>query len=1044
MVVRRSLSTVLLLLCAVFTLHGQTARPQSTMPSMRISARQIFSGMESAPTVSVGIAAERRMVIDPAQTTHYLRSATSLAIADFPIAPQSDGEIVLRRSRPIVDARTQFLVATPGGDVKVRGPEIESFTGTIRGEEGSKVYMSFVGGQMIASIQHADGRVYVLGPSRESGADSREHLIVNARATDPSGGSFNCLSDEITADLPVPPPSALTPTVAATKKLLQVSVAVETDSEFFTATGSDETKAQAYAMAIFSMVSAIYEEEIGVTFYIPWMKTWTNSPRDPYDVKGDGYALPAKVLPYWRDNYANVKRDVGHVMTSIGYGGGGLGYMDALCGKNGDYGFSCSSVQSGHSYPTFAFTYDVYIVAHELGHNFNAPHTHSCYWGAPIDTCVVDEGIQGGCLPSDQQPKPNPGSIMSYCGGTNNSAGLGYTLRMTFLPRVAALMRQTAEQAACLDEPDAPTVALVRPHGQESFDGTSPIDITWKSAKVTSVNLEYSSDAGTTWNSIEGDLPAVDEHYSWNPSSICSRKMLVRLSDAANNDVADTSILTFSIVANDPSGLVAYYPFNGNADDETPCGLYPAAGNARLDRDRSGVDQRAYSFNGSSNLRVPEFTADFPAISISWWFNLSTTAGVQVMVSQNWEEGGTFAVHSWNGVLGGAFWTETSGIPFQVWGPGIQANKWYHAVITYDGKVSKVYLNGAEVGSADGVNTLAIRTAPMYIGSRGPQEYTSGSLDEVRIYRRALTLDDVKKLYNEGGAAPQAPTLTTPPNNATGQPVSVKLVWNGAPNSTHYHVQVATGNEFKEADLVLNDSTVATASRDIASLQEDRTYYWRVAAYNEFGKGGWSEAFAFTTGAPTAPQAPALVSPANGAVDQPTAVHLSWGTSANALRYHVQVASSSDFAAQSIGIDDQTITTTTFDISGLGASTVYYWHVAATNAVGTSDWSEPYSFTTQGATAVPGSVQGVAGLAPVVVSASGDRLTLRFGVPSARDAEIRLYDEIGREVRLLYSGHTDVGTQVLDVDTRGLGPGVYYCKLRADDLVASRKLVLVK
>ena len=71
-----------------------------------------------------------------------------------------------------------------------------------------------------------------------------------------------------------------------------------------------------------------------------------DSPADPYNSQGNGVTLADSVKAYWKANYQNVKRDLAYVMTSfISYGGGGYGYYNALCGGNGDYSYSASSVQ---------------------------------------------------------------------------------------------------------------------------------------------------------------------------------------------------------------------------------------------------------------------------------------------------------------------------------------------------------------------------------------------------------------------------------------------------------------------------------------------------------------------------------------------------------------------------------------------------------------------------------------------------------------------------------------------------------------------------
>ncbi|MEY5034698.1 MAG: hypothetical protein RL447_1076, partial [Bacteroidota bacterium] len=102
-------------------------------------------------------------------------------------------------------------------------------------------------------------------------------------------------------------------------------------------------------------------------------------------------------------------------------------------------------------------------------------------------------------------------------------------------------------------------------------------------------------------------------------------------------------------------------------------------------------------------------------------------------------------------------------------------------------------------------------------------------------------------------------------------------------------------------------------------------------------------------GTPTAPAAPALLSPTNGATGRPiTNSAVSWSTSAGATSYTVELSTSTSFATP---LQSQTgLTATSASFSGLTALTTYYWRVGATNSVGTT-WSATWSFTT--ALAVP-------------------------------------------------------------------------------------------
>jgi hypothetical protein len=82
-------------------------------------------------------------------------------------------------------------------------------------------------------------------------------------------------------------------------------------------------------------------------------------------------------------------------------------------------------------------------------------------------------------------------------------------------------------------------------------------------------------------------------------------------------------------------------------------------------------------------------------------------------------------------------------------------NKWYHIVGTWDGTTNqnsmKIYVNGdLDAQATAQYPTIMQNTAPVWIGAwpTGPSAYYKGQIDEVKIYRRALTADEIKTLYN--------------------------------------------------------------------------------------------------------------------------------------------------------------------------------------------------------------------------------------------------------------------------------------------------------
>ena len=102
--------------------------------------------------------------------------------------------------------------------------------------------------------------------------------------------------------------------------------------------------------------------------------------------------------------------------------------------------------------------------------------------------------------------------------------------------------------------------------------------------------------------------------------------------------------------------------------------------------------------------------------------------------------------------------------------------------------------------------------------------------------------------YNVGltvvAGNPAVPTLTAPPDEATGQIFQPNFTWTAVPNVTEYTIEVATDPAFTN---IIESATVSNPSYDLVSVLEDGTvYYWRVQAANVCGTTD-SDIYSFTT-----------------------------------------------------------------------------------------------------------------------------------------------------------------------------------------------------
>ncbi len=546
-------SILLVIFIAIFHLTA-SATPQVILPSF----------LRQVPGVTLSTTPQAVYYdVNGAALTRTLAASGELEIPNFPGSYSDYVTLDLKPAHSPIDSTTQFWIGAASGTHRIPEPSFAAYSGKVLGEPHSRVFLTTFAGRLLVSITRESGETYVFGPAKNDENPER-HVFI--RQSDLFSYSelhpFNCIAGDISQPNAPEPVSELLQEYrdramnadSLHTQLLQLDVAVEADSCFYHDAGGDTDLVLGYIASLFAMSSTIYENEVNITWHLTWVKLWTSG--DPYNVKGNAYGLEDTVPKYWRAHYANVPRDCAHVLTSIGYGGGGFGYY-SMCDSNWSY--SMSSPQTRHHYPTFAFTYDAYIVAHEIGHNFSLVHSHCCYWDPPLDTCFTKDDTMYGLRIGDAcdslpiHPLPNPGSIMSYCANANyaihHHSIQYFELRMTFTKKVDSVLRMNAENSACIVPPPQPTLILLSPRGSESYPGDTTVSIRWTYANITTVSLEYSSDGGTFWNPIAASIPSDSGEYAWKIPNIASNRMIVRASAITPiGSIADTSLLFFTVI----------------------------------------------------------------------------------------------------------------------------------------------------------------------------------------------------------------------------------------------------------------------------------------------------------------------------------------------------------------------------------------------------------------------------------------------------------------------------------------------------------------
>lgn len=209
------------------------------------------------------------------------------------------------------------------------------------------------------------------------------------------------------------------------------------------------------------------------------------------------------------------------------------------------------------------------------------------------------------------------------------------------------------------------------------------------------------------------------------------------------------------------NGLVGWWPFNGNANDESGNGNNGTVNGATLTTDRFGVAAEAYNFDGVDDYIDIGNNNNLNSniISISVWYNAldygSAAQGYQGNLVSKREQSGwggayqlalasnpinlVYAPYTIGGQNGNVYSTEQA------------IGQWVHVVYVHDLVSARIYINGILSGTTIVSGGLTPNTLPVWFGSRPNAGVNScflnGQLDDIGIWNRALTEAEIATLF---------------------------------------------------------------------------------------------------------------------------------------------------------------------------------------------------------------------------------------------------------------------------------------------------------
>ncbi len=182
---------------------------------------------------------------------------------------------------------------------------------------------------------------------------------------------------------------------------------------------------------------------------------------------------------------------------------------------------------------------------------------------------------------------------------------------------------------------------------------------------------------------------------------------------------------------------------------------------------------------------------------------------------------------------------------------------------------------------------------------------------------------------------PSVPALLSPSDNSSLASYTPILDWNNPAKSDHYQVQLATSSSFSGSSMVFDKITTPSSFTPPSPLTPNRTFFWRVRAYDLAGEySRWSSVRHLHTRLP----APALLSPDNAGTPF-TTLTFDWGDVNEATGYVIQISSHSSFTTYVV---NTTVKSSSYS-KNLLRGKKYFWRVLAKGTY-SSKWSEVRNF----------------------------------------------------------------------------------------------------
>jgi hypothetical protein len=450
-------------------------------------------------------------------------------------------------------------------------------------------------------------------------------------------------------------------------------------------------------------------------------------------------------------------------------------------------------------------------------------------------------------------------------------------------------------------------------------------------------------------------------------------------------------IVTSEVKAADP-GLVAWYRFDGNADDSSGNEIHGTEmGDPTYE---AGVFGQAISLDGDGDyvdcgldpkLDITEF------LTFTYWIKVvefdKEWNTVLARGDDSWRSSRAGTNNFMEAAVGGTAGNWTYGVT------DVDDGEWHHIGWVYDGTMNYLYLDGEIDATEENSGEITVSSYPLWIGdnSQATGRFWTGLIDDVLIFNRALTQEEIQiVMLSSAGDYPQA-AGPTPADGALHADTWANLSWRAGDFAISHDVYF--GDNFDDVNAGAESAFIGNQGATFLvvgfpgfpypdGLVPGTTYYWRIDEVNETEPNSpWKgEVWSFSI----PPKTAYFPDPADGGESVEVDAQLAWTAGFGAKLHTVYFGESFEEVDNASGGSAQG--TLTYNPGALKMAKTYYWRVDEFDIIETHK-GDVWSFTTEGAVGSPDPANSAVDVTqtPVLTWAPGlgDSHEIYFGADAA-------------------------------------------------------------